>query len=269
MKKSSLHSELVQAAEPDSFSAPNAFASADQLGRRPRAVAFALVVIVHFGLALIVLRGLSAAGLLPEPARSVLVATDVALVEPAPSPTPTPSATPATSRQEQGREGAAARKARATQVVAPRPRLPVPSLVNAAPAASIGNDTRSGASAVGDATGGGSAGAGTGSGGAGNGAGGRYVATRPVKVAGDITSARDYPREGRDARIGRSVVILLTVGTDGRVAGCRVYRPSGDPSADAITCKLATERFRFRPALDQNGVPVEATFGWEQRWFAP
>ena len=257
-------------AEPPHVESPppaRGFAQSDQLGPRPRLLALVLVAIVHLGLLLIVLRGLGVAGVLPEPARSVLLATDIPLA--APSPTPSPSTPPATSRDE-GREGMSARKARATQVVAPRPRVVMPpTVVAAAPAASTGNDSRSGASAGTEGTGGGAAGAGTGSGGAGNGAGGRFVATRPVKIAGDITSSRDYPREGRETRLGRSVVVMLSVGTDGRVAGCKIYRPSGDASADAVTCKLATERFRFRPALDQHGVPVESTFGWEQRWFAP
>ncbi|WP_225205332.1 TonB family protein [Novosphingobium huizhouense] len=259
-----------QAGGPESEAAGARFADSDQLGRSPRLLALTLVAIVHLGLALIVVRGLGVAGMLPEPVRPMLVATDIPLAPPAPAPTPTPS-TPATaSREDEGREGAAGRKARATQVVAPRARIvATPPPLAAAPVAGSGNDTRSGALAAGEGSGGGAAGTGTGSGGSGSGAGGRRVATRPVKVAGDITSARDYPREGRETRLGRSVVIMLTVGTDGRVAGCRIYRPSGDASADAVTCRLATERFRFRPALDQNGNPIEATFGWEQRWFAP
>jgi protein TonB len=34
-----------------------------------------------------------------------------------------------------------------------------------------------------------------------------------------------------------------------------------------ITCRLAEERFRFRPSLDNQGNPVEAMYGWRQRWF--
>ena len=63
------------------------------------------------------------------------------------------------------------------------------------------------------------------------------------------------------------MVIALTVGTDGRVKSCTVVRASPDPQADAITCRLATKRFRFRPAFDQNGRPVESSYGWRQSWF--
>lgn len=242
------------------------FADAAPLGSGQRAVAILFALAVHLALALLVLRGLGAPVVGNGAGDSPPDAFNVPLDPPPPAPEPTPTVSP--SRQAEGAQGAAGRKARATQIVAPPSRVRT-SPVNAAPAASTGNDTRSGASAAGNGTGGGSAGSGTGSGGSGNGAGGRYVASGPIKIAGEITSARDYPREGRDSRLGRSVVIVLTVGVDGRVAGCRVHRSSGDAQADAVTCRLATQRFRFRPALDQTGAPIEAAYGWEQRWFAP
>lgn len=243
------------------------YADAAPLGSRQRITAVGLALAVHGLLGFLILHGLGAPIIGGPDGDPPPTAYNVPLDPPPPPPPPAPpKASP--SRQAEGAQGASGRKARATQVVAAPARIPTRT-INAAPAASTGNDTRSGASATGEGTGGGSAGAGTGSGGAGNGAGGRFVAVRPVKIAGEITSARDYPREGRDTRLGRSVVIMLTVGTDGRVAGCRVHRPSGDPQADTVTCRLATQRFRFRPALDQDGHPIEAPYGWEQRWFAP
>ena len=95
------------------------------------------------------------------------------------------------------------------------------------------------------------------------------MAQKAVKIAGDITSTRDYPAASRASRLGTSVIVALVVGTDGRVKGCTVRKRSGDPEADGITCRLAIDRFRFRPALDQNGDPLESVYGWEQRFFAP
>jgi protein TonB len=46
-----------------------------------------------------------------------------------------------------------------------------------------------------------------------------------------------------------------------------VVEPSPDPEADRITCRLAEERFRFRPARNAGGEPVAAQYGWRQRWF--
>ena len=104
-------------------------------------------------------------------------------------------------------------------------------------------------------------------GGSGDGSG--AGASRAVKIAGDITAIRDYPARTRGLRLGSSVIVVLTVGTDGRVQACRVHQPSTDPEADAITCRLATDRFRFRPATDRAGNPVVSEYGWQQRFFAP
>ena len=79
---------------------------------------------------------------------------------------------------------------------------------------------------------------------------------------------RDSPGGGRQARFGNSVTVAMTVGVDGRPRDCRILRPSPDPQADAIVCRLALERFVFRPATDEQGNPVPATYGWRQDWFA-
>ncbi len=105
----------------------------------------------------------------------------------------------------------------------------------------------------------GATGAGTGKG-TGNGAG-----QGAEKLSGEIR-ASDYPEASRPLRIGDYVIVALTVGTDGRVQSCRIHRPSRDTQADAITCSLARERFRFRPATDAAGHAVEAEFGWRQSW---
>lgn len=185
--------------------------------------------------------------------------TVVTITAPPPPPPEKADATP------QGVEGAAGKQAVAKEVAAPKPKVAIAH--KAAPAAgSTGSADTSGARDAGDGTGAGGQGSGTGAGGSGDGQG-AGGASKPVKIAGDIKSARDYPREGREARNGDYVIVALTVGTDGRVRACRVHRPSRDAAADRITCELATRRFRFKPATDRNGQPVEAVFGWQQRWF--
>lgn len=192
--------------------------------------------------------------------------------EPTPTPTPTPSPEPAEPRQavaevDPGEAAPPAETARPKEVAAPRPKIVLAEQI-APPVASTGNENRSGASDRGEGTGAGGEGEGTGAGGAGDGqGGGGGIAAKAVKIAGDINSARDYPRATRELRLNDSVVIALTIGTDGRVKDCRIHRPSRDPEADRITCRLATERFRFRPALDARGNPVESLYGWQQRWF--
>lgn len=184
------------------------------------------------------------------------------------APTPTPTVTPSPEPSPQPDEGAAApegRKAKPKPVAAPPAKIPI----NPSPApkvSSTGSADSSGAKDSGEGTGGGGEGSGTGSGRYGSGQGG-VVSRKLEKIAGDISSSKDYPKKTRDLRIGQSVTILLTVGTDGRVKDCRVTQPSPDARADAITCELAQKRFRFRPALDGAGNPIEGKFAWRQRWF--
>jgi protein TonB len=87
-----------------------------------------------------------------------------------------------------------------------------------------------------------------------------------VQTGGTIDSAKDYPIASRDLRIGKAVLVVFTVGVDGRAHDCEVREPSGDAEADAITCRLAVARFRFRPASDAAGNAVAVKYGWRQRW---
>jgi len=189
-----------------------------------------------------------------------LTAFTVKLDPPAPKPEPVSDAS-----QEEGATGRAARKAKPREVSAPQSQIPV-RVQPVPPASSTGEENTSGAAMRGAGTGGAAMGASAGSGHGGSGQGGGAV--RGVqKIAGDINSARDYPKSSRELRIGQSVTIVLTVGPDGLVRNCRVARPSPDAEADAITCRLATSRFRFRPALDAAGNPVTGKYAWRQRWF--
>lgn len=189
-----------------------------------------------------------------EKATSLVTVTITAPPEPEPEPSPQPDA---------GKSGEEGKKATPREVTAP-PAPPVrPSPVPRA--SSTGTANTSGARETGAGTGAGGTGEGTGSGNSGTGTGG---GARPLeKLAGDISNARDYPRAGREARKGHDVVIELTVGVDGRVSACRVTDPSPDPEADAITCRLATQRFVFRPRLDGNGQPTVGIYRWRQQWF--
>lgn len=174
-------------------------------------------------------------------------------------PEPAPAEPDAGAAGEEGRE-ATPREISAPEAPVPRPQ-PAPR------AASIGAENTSGAREQGEGTGAGGEGEGMGGGGAGAGQG---DGARPLElISGRIDNARDYPTPpgGRQIRRGHDVVIELTVGPDGRVTACRVTYPSPDPEADAITCRLATERFVFRPRLDANGQPTVGRYRWRQRWF--
>ena len=226
--------------------------------RKPKWGTLALVVLFH----VLAIVGLARAfapdftARVVEQAASILTVTVTAPEDP-PAASPVP---------DEGASAEQGKQAKPRDVSAPPRTLPVkPTQVP--PVSGAGADSQSGASAAGAGTGGGGQGVGTGRGqsGSGQGSGG---ATKVEKIAGDINSARDYPVPpgGRQARFGTSVTIALTVGTDGRASACRIVKPSPFPETDAITCKLALERFRFRPATDRDGNPVVSTYGWRQEF---
>jgi protein TonB len=202
-----------------------------------------------------------AASVVDSVTHAFIVSVDPVPVEPAPSPSPE-----AVAPEPEGAAAAPGKKARPREAAAPKAKIAIKP-TQAPPVAGTGRDNASGARAEGEGTGASGQGQGTGAGAGGSGQGGGGAVSPPVKIAGEINSAKDYPRESRDLRVGTDVVVALTVGTDGRVKACRVVRQSPDPRAGEITCQLATKRFRFRPALDAAGRPVEAVFGWRQRWF--
>ena len=69
-------------------------------------------------------------------------------------------------------------------------------------------------------------------------------------------SDSDYPMKAKRFGLQGIVQMAITVGPDGRISRCAIHRSSGTPELDARSCAIATERFRFHPAL-RKGVPVE------------
>ena len=182
----------------------------------------------------------------------------------APPPPPPP---PAPESRAAGAQGEAGKQALPSAAKAPVPRVPIAK--NPAPkASSTGSAVTSGATNQGSGTGAGGSGEGTGSGGSGSGQG-SGGASKAVHVSGQISNARDFPVPpgGREARIGKSVILALTIAPSGRATACRVYRASGFPDTDAVACKLAVERLRFKPATNAAGEPITSTFYWQQKFF--
>ena len=235
----------------------------DSRRHRPRWWLIALVVLAHL-LALYGLIRVFAPDAVKSVERSVLATFNVTIA--APSPPPPPPA--AEVKPDEGAAGEQGRKAVPKPITAPKPKIPIAQEAPLPPASSTGAASNSGARDSGAGTGAAGNGYGTGSGRGGGGLGG-FAVTKPVKIAGDINSAADFPVPpgGREARFGTSVTVYMTVEPDGRATNCRVKAPSPDREADAIVCRLAERRFRFRPATDSQGNPVSAVYGWRQQWF--
>lgn len=200
---------------------------------------------------------------------------DVTEELPPPPVEPPPPAGPMTEKKETpDPEGAASPpniKNTPTQIVAPPPevKLPVPPPIPAAPVAGQGSASAAGAAEVpGPGTGRGGVGTGTGSGLSGNGTGGGGGGGRPLRarwIRGGIDEG-DYPRRAYEAGIGGTVFLRFVVQPDGRVGGCRVTRSSGFAELDNVTCRLIEKRFRYEPARDNFGRPVQEVVIGEHEW---
>jgi protein TonB len=247
---------------------------------RERAGPLAAVVLLHLGIGYALLNLSGAGATLAEQAD--LAIFDVILPPPPPQAEPPPP--PPVERQAQETpketEGAAAPeniKSKATPVVAPAPRiqLPTPSPIVTAEKPSTGAEATTGAGeVVGPGTGAGGTGTGTGSGGAGNGSGGGGQGgspSRPSVIDSTKLTSRDYPPGAIRAwpRGGR-VFVAVRVQLDGRATDCKVNRSSGNPGVDADTCRLVMAKVRFTPARDERGRPYVDWYGYVQepsgRW---
>jgi len=91
----------------------------------------------------------------------------------------------------------------------------------------------------------------------------------PRNSPGSWAMTDDYP--ARDLHEGNegTTAFRVTIGANGRVAGCETVRSSGHPGLDAATCKAVTARARFAPATDENGNTVAGTYSSSVRWQIP
>lgn len=225
---------------------------------RERAIALAAVAIVQLAVGLALLRGLHVD--IGHSGDVVQRLVHITLAKPPPPPPPPPPAPvkPARTPHEASAPKTAPEKLGGSP--GPKPARAPPSvtpILSVKPtAAPSGGGTGTGP-AVGAGAGGGTGGNGFG---AGEGGG-----TELELISGDITQ-RDYPKHLGNAGVGGTVSVSFTVLTNGRVTGCRVTRSSGVPELDALTCQLAEQRFRFRPATDRYGRPISEVVDWDQDW---
>lgn len=229
---------------------------------RDRLVSGIAVGAIHAALAYALLTGLGVS--LPQQAQQALEAFDVTDPPPPPSvPPPDPPRPQAERAPEE--EGAAAPpniKSRATEATAPKTEIPIPPPITVAELPGTGSDSTSGnAPIAGPGTGAGGFGDGTGSGRFGSGPGGGGGGGRPALPIRRELGTVDCGDPGSTCR-SVEITMRFTVGTDGRVSGCRVQVPSGDALVDREACPRAERRLRFQPALDVRGQRIAATITW-------
>lgn len=223
----------------------------EQLDNRNRAIGIVATLAINASLVALLLT--LSTGLLPQTLRAPGLTT-FDITRP-PPPAPPPASRPATAAAAPPSRGAT--KAPSP----PNPPRPLPKPTPAQPAVDAGSQSASGAgAAAGSGAGQGGRGSGTGSGGAGGGA-----VTPPVHIAGALSNA-DYARSGLPRGAQGTVVIGFRVRSDGGVDSCRTVRSSGYAVIDEATCRLVEQRFRFRPAEDSAGHPIDYTENTDFTW---
>ena len=228
--------------------------------KRPNPWVILAIILIHLGIFYVLIRSL-APGAVASVERSVVSAFTVTVTAP---PEETPVVEP---EPDEGAQGDPGEEAVPQPVTAPTPRRQVKEDRPVPRASSTGAATTSGATQSGDGTGAAGSGTGTGAGRGGGGQGG-VAATKPVLTRSiSDSSAFPIPPGGREARIGKSVVVRLMVSAEGRVTSCSVYRPSPFPETDAKVCELSYSQIRFDPARDAQGNAVAAPFYYQQRFF--
>ena len=207
---------------------------------------------VHGALAALLIFGLASGDTPRSTVDDPLVTVDLSK----PLPPPPPKRAP----DRAAPEPPAAEGAKGNPLPREAPPAAIPMVV--APAAAIagaGADAASGAGSEG--RGAGAGGSGSGSGGGGNGG----LASPARRIAGALRDS-DYPREAETAGLAGTVGISFRVRTDGRVDRCTVVASSGYAILDGLTCRLFTERYRFRPATDVSGAAVESNLQTSFTW---
>jgi protein TonB len=229
------------------------------MSRFRRPLAAAVVLALHAALIALFLRPI----LLPSlPPVDAMVVVDVPAPQPPPSqappePPPQPSLAPKKPAPTPAPAAQPAPPAAPAPVASPAPAVDI--RTDVAPTASTGTEAQSGAAVDGDGTG--ATGPGTGTGGDGG-----NPAAKPRWRSGRIET-RDWPAAALAANAGGTVVVHFDVSRRGRASNCIVFRSSGNDSLDRTTCEIIERRFRFHPARDAAGKPVESVAGWQQRWW--
>ncbi len=80
-------------------------------------------------------------------------------------------------------------------------------------------------------------------------------------------TTNDYPESAITRGASADILALYQVGTDGRVATCRLLRKSGQSNLDDALCRALLSRGNFRPARDATGSAISSWQVWRALFF--
>lgn len=87
--------------------------------------------------------------------------------------------------------------------------------------------------------------------------------------SGPIFTEADYPASARKNREEGVVGFTIKIGPAGRITDCTILRSSGSAALDETTCRLLTQRARFKPAKDHKGNATWDSIEREMTWQLP
>ena len=202
-----------------------------------------------------------------------LISLNLSKPPPQARPTERPARQPHARKPAPTHEASAenARNKATAVVVPPVPPIKPPPPVVTAPKAGIGAAADNGAAnRPGPGQGAGGFGNGTGGGdlgGDGHGDGDGDSVEGPRRIAGSLHYS-DLPEGVLAPGEEATVAVIDTIEADGHVSHCKVERSSGYPALDRLACQLNVERYRYRPARDEDGRPVWSREAHTETWTA-
>ena len=96
----------------------------------------------------------------------------------------------------------------------------------------------------------------------------RATPPEPANDPANWFRASDYPAGLNRAGLSGAVVMRLIVDATGSVKDCAVAKAGGDKAFEELTCKLAIQRARFRPATGKTGAPIASVWIKRINWQA-
>jgi len=95
----------------------------------------------------------------------------------------------------------------------------------------------------------------------------RFRPFAPFLKDSEPPTTADFP----PVAVGSSgrVVLLLEIGSTGRVSSCRLIQSSGNSVLDQKTCNIALSRMHYAPLLGADGKPIVSWTMFSFRWPAP
>lgn len=95
------------------------------------------------------------------------------------------------------------------------------------------------------------------------------IAATPRNDPGRWVTDSDYRSRWINEEMSGTARFTLEVDGTGRVSNCQITQSSGHAELDAATCALIAKRAKFKPAKDGNGNPATGSYSSSIRWQLP